>query len=587
MAKLFRRGAENRDLRPEVGVDGGPAVLELPTRVREEKLGELLVAAGVANDQQVEHALALQSKTARRIGDCLAEQHLDARGIAQALATQFGLEMVDLRGLTPEPTALAMLPEAAVRALQALPLAADGGVLTLAVADPTDLRLRTRLPQLDGMSYRLVIAERAELDASVNRAFRALENVDQHVADFQQFYVPSYPPQPIVLQEDAPVVQVVNLLVTQALRDRASDVHLEPMDEKVRVRFRVDGAMHEVLTLPTSMAPAVISRLKIMAEMNIVEKRRPQDGQFATQVDGRDLDVRVSTTPTIWGEKAVLRLLDKSRSLLTLGQLGMPPETQELYQRLVRTPFGMVICSGPTGSGKTTTLYATLSELNRDDVNIMTIEDPVEYVVPTINQIQINTQAGVTFAGGLRSILRQDPDIILVGEIRDAETARIAVQAALTGHLVLSSLHATDAASSLVRLLDMGIEPFLIASAVIAVQAQRLVRRICTSCKAPYEPSAEEMSFYQMSWGAPKDKFYKGAGCEVCSGTGYHDRIGVYEVMEVTDEIRQLIVDGTTPHEVRQLAQKLGMRTMSQEGIRMVHEDVTTISEIIRCIYVM
>ena len=283
-------------------------------------------------------------------------------------------------------------------------------------------------------------------------------------------------------------MQVVNKIVTQALRDRASDVHLEPAEDCVRVRFRVDGALNEVVELPSEMGQALVSRIKIMADMNIVERRRPQDGQFEMNIDGRDLDVRVSTTSTIWGEKTVLRLLDRTRSLYALGDLGMPPDSEALYSRIVNSPYGMIIVGGPTGSGKTTTLYATLSEINRPDINVMTIEDPVEYIFNKVNQIQISESAGMTFATGLKSILRQDPDVILVGEVRDVETARIAVQSALTGHRVFSSVHAIDAVSSLYRLLDMGIEPFLITSAIVGVVAQRLTRRICASCATPFEP---------------------------------------------------------------------------------------------------
>jgi type IV pilus assembly protein PilB len=287
--------------------------------------------------------------------------------------------------------------------------------------------------------------------------------------------------------EDAPVVQVVNLIVQQGARDRASDIHIEPQESRVRVRYRIDGALHDVLALPPNMGPSVISRIKVLAGMDIVERRKPQDGQLAIEVDGRPLDIRVATTTTIWGEKCVMRLLDKNRQLLRLDDLGMPEETHNRFSKLIRSPFGMVICAGPTGSGKTTTLYAALTEINNSERNIMTVEDPVEYVLPSINQIQIQDQAGVTFAGGLRGILRQDPDIILVGEMRDVETARIGIQSALTGHLVLTSLHGTDAAGALERFLDLGIEPFLVASSVVGVVGQRLVRRICRSCSTTYK----------------------------------------------------------------------------------------------------
>ena len=383
----------------------------------------------------------------------------------------------------------------------------------------------------------------------------------------------------------APVVQVVNLVVTQALRDRASDVHIEPMGDQVRVRMRIDGALHDVLTLPPDIGPAIVSRIKVMSGMNIVERRRAQDGQFETSVDGRALDVRVSTTPVIHGEKTVLRLLDKSRSLYKMNELGMPDYTNGSFSELLRSPFGMVICAGPTGSGKTTTLYAALAEINTTERNIMTVEDPVEYVLPTVNQIQINESADITFAGGLKSILRQDPDIILVGEIRDVETARIAVQSALTGHFVLSSIHATDAASAVHRFLDMGIEPFLIAPSVLAVVGQRLVRRICRECRAPYRPPADEIAFYESIGGREKDEFWHGEGCNFCSGTGFQERIGVYEVLRMSDAMRELIVDQPAYSSVRELAIAEGMRPLRDEALRLVAEDVTTIPEILRSVY--
>jgi type IV pilus assembly protein PilB len=389
------------------------------------------------------------------------------------------------------------------------------------------------------------------------------------------------------VDDTAPVVQVVARILTQAKRDRASDVHIEPSQDVVRVRFRIDGALKEILMLPSTMGLGLVSRIKIMAGMNIVERRRPQDGQLTTDIDGVSTDVRVATAATIWGEKCVLRILDKNRSVLRLGELGMPTDTHETYSRLTRAPFGMVLCAGPTGSGKTTTLYATLTEVTDPSRNIMTIEDPVEFIFPSINQIQTNEQAGLTFATGLKSILRQDPDVILVGEIRDVETARIAVQSALTGHFVLSSLHATDSVSALHRFLDMGIESFLIASSVLAIVGQRLVRRICPSCKTRYTPTDEELSFYEESGGPVKQDFYHGSGCNFCGNTGYQDRIGVYELLLMTPEIKRLIVGWATQDELRRLAQKQGMRTLREEAISLVAQDITTISEVIRSIYAL
>jgi type IV pilus assembly protein PilB len=386
---------------------------------------------------------------------------------------------------------------------------------------------------------------------------------------------------------DSPVAKVVTMLVTEALRDRASDIHLEPSDGELRVRFRIDGTLHDVLSLPISMAGALVSRVKILADMNIVERRKAQDGQFATEVDGRGIDVRVSTMATVFGEKCVMRVLDKSRSLYRLGQLGMPRDTQTQYDRMVRSPFGMVLCAGPTGSGKTTTLYATLNEIDERSRNIVTIEDPVEYVFPSINQIQTNELAGITFAEGLRAILRQDPDVILVGEIRDIDTARTAVQAALTGHFVLSSLHATDSVAALHRFLDMGIEAFLVASSMLGIVSQRLVRRICQTCAAPYEPTPEELAFYEEAGGSDKTTFVRGTGCNICADTGYLDRIGVYEYLRMTPEIRRLLVGWATQDELRRVAINQGMRTLRTEGLALVDQDITTISEVIRSIYAL
>jgi type IV pilus assembly protein PilB len=324
-----------------------------------------------------------------------------------------------------------------------------------------------------------------------------------------------------------------------------------------------------------------------MAGMNIVERRRSQDGQIAMDVDGRSIDIRVATTATIWGEKCVLRILDKSRSLLQLPRLGMPPDTRAEFSSLIRSPFGMVICTGPTGSGKTTTLYAALAEINQSERNVMTVEDPVEYVLPSINQIQIQDQTGISFAGGLKAILRQDPDVILVGEMRDVETARIAVQSALTGHFVLSSLHATDSVSALHRFLDMGIESFLISSSVLGVVGQRLVRRICPECRAGYEPTADELALWDKAGMEPKAEFVRGEGCVFCADTGYQGRIGVYELLAVSDQMKQLVVNEPTYQQLRDLAVSEGMVPLQTEALRLVERDVTTLDEVLRTLYVV
>jgi type IV pilus assembly protein PilB len=464
----------------------------------------------------------------------------------------------------------------------------------VAVADPTP-DVRRVLEHTMRKTIEFLIAPASEITRLIEGSYRAVDAIEAQVKAFRateavaKTQVKTHASPALVGGSangtDAPVVQVVNMLIAQALRDRASDIHIEPQDEQVRARFRVDGALHDVITLPAAMGPALASRIKIMAGMNIVERRRPQDGQTSLSIDGRALDVRVSSTPTVFGEKIVMRLLDKSRPLFRAADLGMPADTHETFAKLVHSPFGMVVCVGPTGSGKTTSLYATLGELNTNERNIMTIEDPVEYVIPSINQIQINEQAGVTFADGLRSILRQDPDVILVGEIRDAETARIAVQSALTGHLVLSSLHATDTAAAIHRFLDMGIEAFLVASSVVGIVGQRLVRRSCPSCKVPYQPTDEEMAFYREAGGSSKTEFWHGEGCNFCANTGYQDRIGVYELLRITPEVKRLIVGWATQEEIRRMAISQGMRTLLQEGMELVDKDTTTIAEVIRVIY--
>lgn len=553
-------------------------------------LGDLLVKRRIITAAKLKEGLALQRDEGKRLGQVLVEMgSVDERTLVDVLAEQLDLPVVDLRVVHPDEDAVKKLPEASARALSAIPIRNENGHIEVAVADPTDASVEVALKQATGSEVKLLLAPVSDIRRAQNAVYRALSGVEQQVTAFEATQAArrgTLEETEELVKEDAPVVKVVDLIVTQALRDRASDVHIEPQDGRVRVRYRIDGALHYAAGLPVTMGPAVISRIKIMAGMNILERRRPQDGQIAMDIEGRPLDIRVSTAPTVWGEKAVLRLLDKSKPLYRLDDLGMPTDTHEIFSRLIRSPFGMVMCAGPTGSGKTTSLYAAMMEINDMERNITTVEDPVEYVFPSINQIQINEQAGVTFAGGLRSILRQDPDVILVGEIRDVETARIAAQSALTGHFVLSSIHATDAASALHRYMDMGIEPFLITSALVGVVGQRLVRRICSECRETYKPDADEMSFYKEAGGKPKQTFYRGKGCNFCAQTGYQERIGVYELLRVTDAMKLLVVKEPTHEQIRKQAIKDGMRTLRDEAMRLVSQDVTTISEVLRSIYI-
>ncbi len=571
---------------PPEGATAGPTPTEEPVEGR-PKLGELLVQRDLVSHSQLAEALLQQSASGKRLGTLLVELGaLDEQGLARTLAEQLGLPLADLRRSRPDDEAIAMVPESVARGHTLIPLRKTELGLEVAMADPLDREALEGLAEHVGAEILPHVAPASDIRRAIDRAYRALSAVGRHVEAFLQ--TEALTAQTMAERETAdaaPVVQVVNLIIQQAVRDRASDIHIEPQDSRVRVRYRIDGALHDVLALPANMGPAVVSRIKVLADMNIVERRRPQDGQIQMEVDGRPLDIRVATTATIWGEKAVLRLLDKSRALLRLDELGMEEETHRRFSQLIRSPFGMVICAGPTGSGKTTTLYAALAEINQSEINVMTVEDPVEYVLPSVNQIQIHDQSGITFATGLKAILRQDPDVILVGEMRDVETARIGIQSALTGHLVLTSLHATDAAGALSRFLDMDIEPFLVASSVLAVVGQRLVRRICPHCKVPYEPSVDELRFYEEAGGAPKEKFWRGEGCTFCFETGYEDRIGVYELLVVTEEMKQLIMRKAPHDDIRDLAISQGMRSLRDAGIRLVEQDVTTVSEVVRAIY--
>jgi type IV pilus assembly protein PilB len=550
------------------------------------RLGDVLLSEQMLSPEQLAAALNLQMESGRQLGAILVEQGLvDANALTLALATQLGLPTVDLRKERPTPEAMAAVPESVARAFDIVPLRLTDDVLDVAVADGSSTAVRDALSDLAVRSVNVYLAPLGDVKVALNAHYRVLSERDDQVREIWASARPELEVETIGTG-DAPIIQLVNKIVTQALRDRASDIHVEPTEGRVRIRYRVDGALREVLSLPFSTGPELVSRIKIMAEMDIVERRRPQDGQFQLVVDGVGVDVRVATGATIWGETAVMRLLDKSRSMKRLSELGMPTVSLERYLSIVNKPYGMILCSGPTGSGKTTTLYATLAQISRTELNIMTIEDPVEYVFPSVNQMQINNQADVTFATGLKSILRQDPDVILVGEIRDEETARIAVQSALTGHLVMSSIHATDASSALYRLLDMGIEPFLVSSSLVGVVAQRLVRRICPSCAIAYDPSPIDLAWYEHLGGPAKDVFVRGIGCNYCSDTGYRDRVGVYEVLGISDEVRKIVVAGGTPQEVRQIAIEQGMRTMGNEAIALVADDVTTIDEIRRTVYV-
>jgi type IV pilus assembly protein PilB len=593
-----RREARRRAQAESEFVDRSPKVSPKPKTADDvdfepngTRLGELLLERGTIGRDQLIDAILAPEGDGRKLGSILVAAHaLTEDELTEVLAHQAGVERVDLRDVEAEEDAVGRLPEAMARELNAVPVnIRDDGSLDVVTSYP-DPETHRRLVELTGATVHLKVDHLERVQLSLDSAYRALGDVPQFIERFEAADAIRHAVETVsegAAMEDAPVIQVVNLLIIQALRDRASDIHIEPLETHVRLRFRIDGVLHDILELPASMALALVSRLKILSNLNIVERRRPQDGQISMIVEGHDINVRVAIVPTMFGEKVVLRLLDKSRPLFHTTELGMSKETAHRYEELIHSPFGMVACSGPTGSGKTTTLYATMLALNNPGLNITTIEDPIEYVVPEINQIQINPAADLTFVTGLRSILRQDPDIILVGEIRDADTARIAVRSALTGHLVLSSIHATDAASAVQRFVEMGIEPFLLSSSLAAVVAQRLVRRICPHCIVEYSPSEDELGFYRNAGGPSKETFVQGAGCTFCAHTGYLGRIGVYELLTLTDDIRTMVIAGAGRDKIRTQAIADGMLTLREEGLKLVADDVTTTSEIVRHIWTM
>jgi type IV pilus assembly protein PilB len=529
--------------------------------------------------------LELHADTGLPLGRVLVDEHLvDERDLVRVLARSIGLEFIDLREETVDPAAASLIPETLARRYAALPVAFDGDSLIVAMADPANVLAIDDIRAITGREVLPKVATRSDVEEAIGK----IAALDGSVTDLAELAAEdSVETQDLgaveAAAEEAPVVKLVNMLITRAAADRASDIHVEPTERDLRIRFRIDGVLHEIMRTPRSIANAVVSRLKIMADIDIAERRRPQDGRINLKVAGRQLDLRVSSLPTIYGEKVVMRLLDTSTALLELGDLGFEPDTLARYESAYTKPYGTILVVGPTGSGKSTTLYATLNVLNRPEVNIVTIEDPVEYRLSGISQVQVNKKAGLTFASALRSFLRQDPDIMLVGEIRDTETAKIAVESALTGHLVLSTLHTNDAPSSISRLIEMGVEPFLVGSALDAVLAQRLARRLCDNCKEEYEPT--EQALAEVGWESDGPKtLYRAVGCKVCSHTGYRGRLAIHELMLIDEDIERLAVERASTEVISQTAIQRGMRTLRDDGLLKVARGVTSLEEILRVV---
>jgi general secretion pathway protein E len=491
-----------------------------------------------------------------------------------------------LHQIAPEPEAIRLIPEAMARKYAVIPVALEGNNLRVAMANPSDIIALEALASISQKRIEPEAASAEEVSEAIDFNYKDYARIEKQISSISSIEN-GKEPRTIVIdtQTEAPVAQALTLIIDEAVKARASDIHLHPGEDKLAVRYRIDGTLHEMFSLPLTTLTQLISRIKIMAGMNIAEHHRPQDGQFSVNTKGRQIDIRVAIIATVCGEMAVMRLLDKSRASLNLKELGFLPESLAKYENMLKVPYGVILVSGPTGAGKTTTLYASLNSLDQSERNIITVEDPVEYRFSKINQIQVNPRAGITFASGLRSILRLDPDVILIGEIRDAETAGIAIQSALTGHLVLSSIHANDAVGVVSRLLDLGVEPFLVSSALIGVVAQRMVRRVCPNCGRPAKASPEDKLIYSQETGQTREDFIQGAGCKSCADSGYRGRTGIFEILVTSDEIKSLLVRGANASELRTQAIKEGMTTLLKDGMNKVTLGMTTPAEVLRNAY--
>jgi type II secretion system protein E len=550
-----------------------------------KKLGQILLGTGMVTEEQIQRAVEIQitEGSVRRIGEILMEQGVSEGEIYRALSVQFQLPLLDATEL-PEQIPLDKVSFAFLEKNLLLPVTLDSNVLTVATGDPANSEGIDSLRSSFEYELKVVLARKSEI-------LQQLEMLQGSRSAVMQRLIEGAAEEDIAsadltgeishlrdLAQEKGIIQVVNLIIENAAKDRASDIHVEPGEFNVRVRYRIDGVLYEKETLPARMYSAVSSRIKLLSQMNIAERRLPQDGRIKVAASGRNIDIRVSTIPTVYGESVVMRLLDKEASFITLEDIGFDRTILDIYEDVIKKPYGMILITGPTGSGKSTTLYASLAVINSAEKKIITVEEPVEYLMPGINQIQVRPKIGLTFASGLRHIVRQDPDIIMVGEIRDMETASIAIHAALTGHLLFSTLHTNDAPGAITRLMDMGIENYLVASTLICVMAQRLVRRICPFCKTREDLPKDVLKKIS----ADIREVWTGRGCDACSGTGYKGRIGIFEVLPVAGPIRELIMKRASIKEMKDKATELGMRTLREDGIGKVIKGITTIDEVLR-----
>jgi len=545
-----------------------------------KKIGEILVENGFISPHQLEEALEEQKTTGEKLGVILIRKgYVSSKEINKALGVQAGVSTFDLSNYVVSPEVIKTIPLDISLRYKVIPVFEVNNILTVAMLDPTNVFLIDELTRITGCGIEPVWADEIAIRKAQDKYYGGGQTIQEMAASIDRAAL-SDGEKP---GEDAPIVKLVNLVIEEAVQSNASDLHIEPEEKLVNVRYRIDGILHKHTMIPKDLQSAVISRFKIMADLDIAEKRIPQDGRMLMKVGSKDIDFRVSTCPTVHGENIVLRVLDKSSMTLGLEKLGFSSRELGLFNELIEQPYGIILVTGPTGSGKTTTLYSALKKINREDINIMTVEDPVEYQFPGIRQVHVNVKAGLTFASALRSFMRQDPDVIMVGEIRDLETAEIAVQAALTGHLVLSTLHTNDSPSAFTRLVEMGVEPFLVSSSVLGVLAQRLVRRICSHCKEEYEPSAELLKSLGL-----EDKigtgviFSRGRGCELCNNSGYKGRVGIYEMLKVSPGLQQMILKKESADLIREQAQGQGLQTLSQVALEKLLSGQTTPEEVLR-----
>ncbi|MBI2165515.1 MAG: Flp pilus assembly complex ATPase component TadA [Chloroflexi bacterium] len=573
----------------------------------DQQIARLLLEGGFITQDDLKEAIRLVKEQGTSLRQALVSKGLiGEQTYSTFLSVQLRVPLVDLRQVQVDEQAVRLIPEDVAYRYKALPLGIDGNTLRVAMDNPQDAEAVSTLNTITGYEVRPRLPIQGTVTDLLGRYYKSTPQIVQQLESIlgPTSPVPSAAPEPrreemarsqgTAVSEPsageteigrAPVVRAVDMFINQAIQERASDIHIEPLPESVRIRYRIDGVLQQAAMLPKGVQAALTSRIKVMSGMDIAEHRRAQDGHFSLKSDKGDVDFRVASIDTSHGEKIVIRILNKSTAVFSLEQLGFLPESQRVYRQLLESPYGMVMVSGPTGSGKTTSLYASLLTLDATAKNIVTIEDPVEYHFPGISQTQVNEQAGVTFAAGLRGLLRMDPDVMLVGEIRDKDTAVVAIQAALTGHLVLTTIHANDSASAIIRLIDLGVEPFLVTSAIIGSVAQRLVRKICSYCKTLVTVSPQEAAIYQMEMGEPRNQFYLGRGCNICTRSGYQSRVGVYEVLTITDNVRRAIVDGATSEQIRAQAVKDGLVTMRHDGMTKAKDGITTPAEVMRNVF--